>query len=228
MDQKQSRLGKPEVPVLDSAIGLTRQPRWKLVPRRHGFLEPSVKQFLRLLQPEKLLCHRLIPRTREGARPNTLSSRHGLGAFPVHTDFATADVPPRYILLAAPRPRLTETLIFDAYELMEAFGLEYLQRCLFLQRGRTSRYCRLLTLPEGNPLFRYNKAVMVPQNREAHEVSNYIETGMRRVCRVNWEEYRIAVIDNWNALHSRDACQRANSIGLFRFAIWGKVHDLDR
>lgn len=211
----------------DFAIALDRHSPWALVPRRHG-TEPKIKRLLNLLRPEKIQCNHLLPRTVANARSNTLSSRHGLDAFPAHTDFVTADVPPRYILLAAPRPRATETLIFDSCELTEFFGVEYLQRCLFLQSGRASRYCRLLTLPQGKSIFRYNKAVMAPQNREARDVANYIDTVMKPVCRVSWKEYRFAVIDNWKALHSRGSCQNLDGIGLYRFAIWGgEFHDLD-
>jgi hypothetical protein len=226
----QDRLLKPEHQALavGSVAGRDQPLRWRLVPRHCEPSERRVKPLLRLLQPKTLLCQRLTPRTKEAARSNTLSSRHGLEAFPFHTDFATTTIPPRYILLAAPRPRRTETLLFDAYGLIQQFGLEHLQRCLFLQHGRAPRYCRLLTLPEGRPCFRYNKAVMTPQNAEAHEVANYIEGEAPQVFRVNWLQYRAALIDNWCTLHARSVCQGSDSIGLYRFAVWGNVHDLER
>lgn len=214
------------MPELNHALTPVHPLRCKLVPRASGLPELSVRHLIRMLEPRKLLCQRLTPSERETARPNSLSSRHGLGVFPFHTDFVVADVPPRYIMLVASRPRAAATLVFDVDELSAEFGIGHLQRCLFLKRGRTSSYCRLLTVSNGEPLFRYNQAVMTPKNREAHDVAEFIEHGTKRVSRIDWTEVRIAVIDNWNALHSRDACELSDGVGLRRFAIWGDVHDL--
>ncbi|MBF0327314.1 MAG: TauD/TfdA family dioxygenase [Alphaproteobacteria bacterium] len=138
-----------------------------------------------------------------------------------------ADLPARYIMLIAPQARPTDTLIFDTRELIEVFGFDHLKRCLFLQYGRTSHYCRLVTMSGGEPIFRYNKAVMTPKNDEAESVAAYIEDQMECVQRVDWTESRIAAMDNWTTLHSRDACGTGASVGLFRFAIWGAAHDMD-
>lgn len=213
--------------LADYIVRRSDEGRWCLFPRNCEPNQRSVRRILKVLQPKKLLWQRLTPRTRDAARVNTLSSQHGLGAFPFHTDFATATVPPRYVLLAAPRPRETETLLFDAHGLISVFGLDYLLRCLFLQHGRTSRYCRLLTLQEGRPCFRYNKAVMTPWNTEAHEVARYIEADVSPARRVDWLQHRLVLIDNWSTFHARSVCQAPDGVGLYRFAIWGGVYDLD-
>lgn len=194
--------------------------KWKLFPRSCGRNELNVKHLVRLMQPTKLLFHRLSPTTKDAARTNTLSSRFGLGEFPLHTDFASVTVPPKYILLVAPRPRDTETLLFDARRLIEQYGHDYLSRCLFLLHGTTPRYCRMLTLKDGRLCFRYNKAVMTPQNPEAQEVANYINSGGLPLCRINWHQHRVALIDNWGTFHSRSTYKDPDRIGLYRFAIW--------
>lgn len=203
-----------------------KTPKWWLIRRDQGGQAYSVGQVLKLLAPEKLICQRLFPRSQESARPDTLSSRHGLDMFPPHTDFAIIDVPPRYLVFAAPRPRAAETLIYDTGELVREFGIEYLQRCLYLLRGRTSRYCRLITHQDDRKIFRYNAAVMAAQNVEAHAVTDYIMTSMRATCRIDWTEHRVAILDNWSAMHGRDALRGTPGIGLYRFAVWGS-NDLD-
>lgn len=202
------------------------QLRWKLLPRKRGDPKKIIREVINSLNPEKVILHRLKPRTQREARPNTLSSRHGLGAFPAHTDFVVSEVPPRYLVLAAGRPRAAETLIFDTRQLVNKFGVEYLQRCLFLLHGQTKRYCRLLTYKGAKSLFRYNKAVMIAQNREARIVSEFVENEMQVQCRINWLEHQIAIIDNWNVFHGRDACPDPDEVSLFRLAIWGD-YELD-
>lgn len=216
---------KYDMSALELLIRLDR--RWILVPRYPRFSTPSIKELLRLLRPEKVLCQRLLPRTAEAARPNSLSSRYGLDAFPFHTDFATAEIPPRLILLAATRPRRAKTLLFDTDGLIENFGYEHLKRCIFLQKDRKSRYCRLLTTSNGKLRFIYNHDIMIPYNSEAREVENYITSGIGRVHSIDWSECRFALIDNWNVFHAREACKAKDSVGLLRFAIWGDFHDVD-
>jgi hypothetical protein len=206
---------------------LALRPKWKLFPRCKGIYDPTVTELARSLHPKKILCQRLTPHTRGDSRPNTLSSRYGLDILPAHTDFATAEIPPRYILLTAPRPRSTDTLIFDANDLIGHFGIDHLLSCLFLNHGKTKRYCRLLTVPNGELLFRYNRAVMEPKNSEAEDVEIFINTKMKNVCRINWRDWRIAAIDNWATFHARDVCVDTDRVGLFRFAIWGENNDLD-
>lgn len=206
-------------------LGTPQRARWKVIPR--SATEYSIAAQIRSFCPEVVHRQRIMPFMRSDARPNTLSSRYGLEAFPNHTDFAGYDMPARYIILTAPRARPTDTLVFDALELERVFGCNYLQRCIFLVRAKRPFYCRLLTVVRGEPLFRYNSAIMEPKNIEACEIARYIETGMTSVCRVNWTETRASLLDNWTMLHSRDTYCADKVIGLVRFAIWGETRDLD-
>lgn len=195
---------------------------WKIFPRSCSGVDRRIRNLIRVMQPKKLLFNRLIPVSEDAARVNTLSSRYGLGRFPLHSDFATTAEPPKYILLAASRPRDTETLLFDARRLIVHYGLDYLLRGLFILHGKTPHYCRMLTLKDGRLCFRYNKAVMTPQNSEAHEIANYLDGEGLPMSKINWHENRVALIDNWTTFHSRSSCDSTNKIGLYRFAIWGE------
>ncbi len=200
--------------------------KWQLIRRDQWGEAYGIKQILGALAPGKLICQQLHPRLQGAARPNTLSSRHGLGVFPPHTDFATSDTPPRYLVLASPLPRPADTLIYDTDELVSKFGIEYLQRSLYLLRGRTSRYCRLVSIRGDKKLFRYNGAVMAPQNDEAFAVTHHIETSLSATFHIDWTAYRMAILDNWSVMHGRAALDSPLDIGLHRFAVWGN-NDLD-
>ena len=216
---------KLEMSISDYSKELNQ--KWILVPRYPRRANPSIKQLLTLIRPERMFSQRLVPRARDAARSNSLSSRYGLDRFPFHTDFASVDAPPRFIILVAPRPRRAKTLLFDANELIEKFGHEHLYRCVFLQSTRKSRYRRLLTQLEGKLRFRYNADVMTPYNSEAREVEDYIQNEMSRVISIDWGEHRMALIDNWNVFHAREACIASDNVSLFRFAIWGDFYGLD-
>ena len=194
---------------------------WRLVPRNRSSAQFSLSNFVKSLRPTKVICQRLTPRNQCVARANTLSSRYGLGKFPAHTDFATAELPARYVVLAAPRPRHADTLIYSTQQLLDTFGEEFLRRCLFLRRGTPPRYCRIFVLVGEERLFRYNEALMEPINLEALEVADYVRSSIQTSCRVNWSENRFAIFDNWQVLHSREHCDGADGIGLIRLAIWG-------
>jgi hypothetical protein len=78
---------------------------------RRGFVEfelaPEIttKDFARMLgdivpaAPAGTAVHRLVQKSSDEARPNTLPSRFGFGSFPFHTDGATLPLPPRFVLL---------------------------------------------------------------------------------------------------------------------------------
>jgi hypothetical protein len=200
--------------------------RWKLFPRSSEAAAPTVRQVIGELEPKHLTWQRLTPASTENARPNTLSSRYGLGVFPLHTDYVDRVVPPRYVLLVAARPRSAGTIVFDAHLLISEFGSTHLERSLFIQRGRNPRYTRLLTYVGTQSLFRFNAALMSPVNREAETVAAYLERGAKTTTRIDWLETGIALIDNWNALHAREAFRTFNGVGLRRFAVWGGINDL--
>lgn len=199
-------------------------PSYRLIPRSCS--DTKLKHVIKSLNGDKFEIQRLRQHSKGSSRPNTLSSRYGLGAFPIHSDFALSEVPPKFIILAAPRPRFADTLLFEPAELIQVFGLDWLKRSLYLLRCRNSKYCRLLTLTDGKFIFRYNKEIMVPQNNEAREVSEYIDKGMKLLCRINWIDHRVAIINNWNLWHARDLSHSTEFRSLFRVAVWGGRDEL--
>ncbi|WP_206435101.1 hypothetical protein [Sphingobium yanoikuyae] len=79
-----------------------------------GSKAPTLRELSDELELKKMSQMRLQANPAEAARPNTLSSRYGLGAFPMHTDNALASPPPRYIIFCAPMQRACKTFLVRA------------------------------------------------------------------------------------------------------------------
>jgi hypothetical protein len=181
------------------------------VPRRYNDLFCSPMRLAKSFDPTRMYCDKLSPCEKSDSRPNTLSSMFGLDSFPPHTDFALDHLPPRYILLYAPRPRIAKTVLFDVKDLLSAFDESTLSRSLFLVCGFKKRfYCNLVTHGKSGTFFRYNQAIMSPVNQEAKEVENYIHNDWKPSLAVDWNINKIVIIDNWLMLHSRTRCSEGD------------------
>jgi hypothetical protein len=197
---------------------------WVLYPRAGRSCR--AKDIITRTRAEKVIARRLSAIPVDAARPNTLSSRHGVDAFPLHTDHVLAITVPRYILLVAPRERATKTVLFDSRELIREFGEEHLHRSLFLQRSQAGQYVRLLNYSKDRRLFKYNSDVFRPVNSEAQTIQDYIQAATH-VTVVDWQKFYMVLIDNWAALHGRSESLDPSDVGLFRFTIWSAMNGLD-
>jgi hypothetical protein len=193
------------------------------IPRSHKHDSLSLKKIIQILNSNQIDVSRLTPRNKIEARPNSLSSRFGLGAFPPHTDYAFRDIPPRYIIMHAPRPRAAKTLIFDSRHLLQLKSHSELGRCLFQVLSSKNFYSKLLTNHRDEFFLRYNSAIMLPINKEASAISEFILYKWRPTTIIDWTETRTIIIDNWLMLHSRSEYSISNSIkSLWRIALWSK------
>jgi alpha-ketoglutarate-dependent taurine dioxygenase len=149
----------------------------------------------------------LSPRDSQDAKSNSLSRIHGLGAFPLHTDYAHWIVPPRFIILGCASPGSSEapTLIraFHDIQLNEK-ELELCKVATFVVRnGRQSFYSTIL---EQSGLFiRFDQGCMKPVSDEASEASEIMLSRLAAAepAAVNWQLGKVLIIDNWRALHGR-------------------------
>ncbi len=202
----------------------SESPPWRLYPRAGNSFR--AKEIVISARAQNVIVRRLSAKTIETARPNTLSSRHGLDTFPLHTDQVLANTAPRWLLLVAPRQRATKTVLFDTRSLLLKFGEEFLHRALFLQKIRAGKYVRLLSYANTKRIFKYNPDIFQPVNNEAHAVLEYIES-TTDITIVDWQEHYMVLIDNWSAFHGRGPHLDPNGIGLFRFTIWSDANELD-
>lgn len=168
-------------------------------------LRPQLANKLHLI-----VVDRLSPRLPKDARPDTMSSCYGAGAFPLHTDRAHWPVPPRYILLRSvgdesDRPTtLLDTIKITSKSLLRE-PLWYSK--WLVESTRTTFMCTVMTKKEGDatPIFRYDTCCMRPFDSAASRLEEDItcELGLSSPELFGWVNGTVLIIDNWRALHGR-------------------------
>jgi hypothetical protein len=143
------------------------------------------------------------------ARSNTLSSHHGLGAFPLHTDTAFWPEPCRYLVLRVlgDKRRVTTVVTFDNFFKCAISGADSLadHSVWLLRTGRKKFFCSMHFSSRHGRGWRYDPVCMVPANQSANEISREIHCLAHSGIGfpINWEHGTAVVIDNWMALHGR-------------------------
>ncbi|WP_225781718.1 TauD/TfdA family dioxygenase [Xenophilus sp. Marseille-Q4582] len=201
--------------------------RWKIYPRTDGRLRVRAREIIESLRPDRVVLERLWGRSSSAARENTLSYFHGHEEFPLHSDRALTHTPPRWLLLVAPRPRTTQTRLFDTENLKTIFGENYLRRALFVQIARNGHYSRLLVDISNQQCIRYNPDVMRAVNAEASAIDEYLRSPKCNTITIDWRANYMTLVDNWAMLHARSAFTDNDDVSLFRFSVWSKINDLD-
>lgn len=151
------------------------------------------------------------------ARPNSLSSTHGTGKFPPHTDYATEVIPPHYIALVCPVYRSAKTLIYDSEPLRD---LEDFRKAVFrVTTGRQSFSTRVITKHNDSFLVRYNADIMEPLNDYASRITSEISPSLKPNFIIDWSDFSYVIIDNWRFLHGREATTDIDAGWLWRLAV---------
>ena len=167
----------------------------------------------------------LAPTRPENSKANSLSERHGLGAFPLHVDGAHRPRPPRFLVIgcasAGASPVPTLVLPFDDLKL-DAVDLQRCATALFVIRnGRCSFYSTITDL--GQPFVRFDAGCMKPLSAEARVLSDKITSRSDHVAptRIDWQSGEIVILDNWRVLHGRGTSPSAPSLDrlIFRAAV---------
>lgn len=152
---------------------------------------------------------RLIsPQTVATAKPNTLSSRYGMRAFPFHTDAAYWPIPPRFILFhcLSPGAGSRPTLLIDprAWRLLDG---ERRALCNEVWRLTTKRpfFCTAGTQRGDGLCLRFDEACMTPVTAGALSVRDTIRDAMRNsdVITIHWRSGDLLLVDNLRLLHAR-------------------------
>ncbi|USU10716.1 hypothetical protein NF701_08970 [Sphingomonadaceae bacterium OTU29THOMA1] len=180
---------------------------------------PWVDDCLRALGATRIAGQVNVATDAGSARPNTLSSRHGRGAFPLHTDCAASDDPPRYVLLSSTVARPAATLVLDTRG--RDGPLADGRNALF--RVADGRRCHYARFREGRPsgaLVRYNAATHLALNEAAAEIEASVAVSAREATRIDWTRTRAVVIDNWACLHGRERIDVAERGRMRRFLVW--------
>lgn len=160
------------------------------------------------------LVQELVPREPSAARSrNSLTSRYGLGAFPLHTDGATSRVPFRHVVLGCERADVAApTRLVRWNDLpLSADLLELLGQPVYLVRsGRAS----FLTLVVDHEWVRFDGSCMAGQTISARKALRSIGQLLQDVPQheVAWRPGDILILDNWRVLHGRAEVQGARSL----------------
>ena len=165
-----------------------------LIPRRDG-------ELVRVLTP-----------TPSGlARRGTLSSRHGTGKFPLHTDTAFWPTPARYVLMVSAGDQQRRTLLcpFDRLlGMLQSTVRDDLLRAVWRVHTRLENfYCSTRFSVRNAWAWRCDTATMIPTNAAAIRSQVQIKNALDRVeCdEFQWHDDEALVIANWHVLHGRGA-----------------------
>jgi L-asparagine oxygenase len=154
------------------------------------------------------LIRPISPQPTDQARPNTLSSRYGLGPFPFHTDAAYWRHPPRFILFHCQHPGSGRrpTLLVDSHS-WQLTSRDHRLLCNEVWRLETGRpfLCTVATIRQEQLAFRFDAACMRPLTSAALHAHAIIRDATRgsKVARVEWRPNDLLVIDNFRLLHAR-------------------------
>lgn len=151
----------------------------------------------------------LRPTRTHHAKPNTLSSSHGLGAFPLHTDTAFWPLPARYLIMRVLGDHSRPTTIIDFKTVFTHCSKRELhdirQSIWRIRIPGLQCYCSMMFKHRNQTGWRFDPNCMSPVNGAAKRAAKQLSRYLNR-CRpfsVKWTIGKAVVIDNWRALHGR-------------------------
>lgn len=161
------------------------------VPSRRG--NPTIG----LLQP----C---LPQS-EGIQ--SFSMTYGLGSFPLHTDSAHWPLPARYIILRDIGDSHDRgTTVTNRQTFLSYFPNDTHRRALWKVSGVYGSFmCSIVNWVQRSQFIRFDPLCMRPANEAAAEAIVALKEKEIPSSVVNWTRGKTLILDNWNALHGRDA-----------------------
>ncbi len=194
-----------------------------------------------VLDISKLLPHSGIPNI-QALRPrkqstelnNQYSGEYGLGDFPLHTDLAHWQRPPRYILLRCIIGSPTvATVVISSTDLFSELDEATLKRAVVRPRKKNTsdELCVLPVVYSENDVIRvrWDSLFLVPMNEAAKRVNKFIAS-------YSWDNKCLAhvylsqpgdtlIIDNWRMLHGRTAVQQSEKARLLERAYLSDIRE---
>lgn len=162
-------------------------------------------------RPAGPIVQRLTPTPEAAAHPRSLSALHGLDAFPLHTDGAYREVPPRYVVLRceAPGPADRPTVLVDSRALeLSARVLRAIKRSVWVVRsGSRSFLASVLSDRVDGRHIRWDRGCMEPAHPRFEAAGQALDAAAAALptVKVHWEEGHGVVLDNWRLVHGRAA-----------------------
>lgn len=154
------------------------------------------------------LISRVTPTPTKDARPGTMSSTFGTGAFPLHTDTAHWSTPARYVILRSIGVSHERPTLLARSELLWSTpkNKSLAQRSIWTVRGPAGKfYCSMLFAACRDSGVRLDLCCMHPLNHSARAITYSIQDTppSDRQTEVRWRLNLALIIDNWKMLHGR-------------------------
>ncbi len=155
------------------------------------------------------LVQRLKPQVAGSSKPNSLSSRYALRAFPPHTDTAHWLTPCRYVLLCCAavgdESRTTSLLDSTSLDATISTGNRLESTPYRIENGRESFVSTIRST--GSQVFRFDPNCMRPFTEEGQDLLRLVGDPSRYQQKeeIIWQRYTVLAIDNWRVLHARAA-----------------------
>lgn len=153
------------------------------------------------------LIETLRPTIKDFAKPNSLSNRFSLSAFPFHCDTAHWATPCNYLILGCANPGKCgrRTVLLNVDKMVSSpRESELLESSVFLiKNGRQSFYGSII---QHNGLFvRFDPGCMTPTDEKSGQALELFQKKINEaeVAEVKWTKNRILIINNWRILHGR-------------------------
>jgi hypothetical protein len=139
----------------------------------------------------------------EAPASRSLSSLHGRGNFPPHTDGAGKLQPARFVALLAERHYSAATLLYDGDD--AALGGSEFSRSWLVSDGDRRFYAVPRRRIQGRVRWRLNPDIMLPAGGDA-ELESAMEPFSRMAkVRIKWEPGLAVIWDNHRMLHARES-----------------------
>lgn len=141
----------------------------------------------------------------EADHQRSLSARHGLSRFPLHTDGAHHKFPPAYLLFTCPNPpRVARTRLLYLGPDADAMYREYGRGVFAVTKSETDRW--LANAFDGKKRLRFDRGCMAPLDEVARGLVRYVESRESGASEIEWTSANaVLVIDNRLTLHGRSA-----------------------
>ena len=167
--------------------------------------------------PGRPITDILVPQVHDTAPPGTLSSLHGVGPFPFHTETAHWKRPVDLVVLRCLHPGSADrrTLLVDGWELgLARDEVRALTQSLSVVKNGSRSFLAAPVEKQTRGLqFRYDKACMKPAYKGATTVFNQLDRLISEAefQEVHWIAGRNLIFDNRRVLHSRASAEVVDS-----------------
>lgn len=157
---------------------------------------------------DRLLVKDIQPQPKTAANANTLSSRYGMGVFPVHTEAAYLQTPPRFLLLYCLNPGSggRPTSLLDGADLHARMSHTRRPGTWVVKAGRRPFLCNVLWGDPPNGFgIRYDRECVFPHGlaarSEEHAIQQFISESTP--ITIHWVEKQLLIVNNYRMLHGR-------------------------